>query len=34
VDALLDEVKEKFAGIVPQREMIPLSQDQLPACAY
>ncbi|OQP67025.1 nitrogen fixation protein NifR [Niastella vici] len=33
VDEILNEVKEKFAGIVLEREVIPLSEDQLPACA-
>jgi putative TIM-barrel protein, nifR3 family len=33
VDAILDEVKEKFAGMVPHHQVVPLSQDQLPACA-
>jgi len=33
VDSILDEVKEKFAGIVPEKQVINLDQDQLPACA-
>lgn len=33
VDDILNEVKEKFAGIVPERPNVSLSQDQLPACA-
>jgi tRNA-dihydrouridine synthase B len=33
VEAILDEIKTRFAGIVPQHEVITLSQDQLPACA-
>jgi nifR3 family TIM-barrel protein len=33
VDAILDEVKEKFSGIVLEKQVINLDQDQLPACA-
>jgi len=33
VDSILDEVKEKFGGIVPEKQVITLDQDQLPACA-
>jgi len=33
VDAILDEVKQQFAGIVLERQIVSLDQDQLPACA-
>ncbi len=33
VDGILNEVKEKFSGTVLEREVIPLSEDQFPACA-
>ncbi|THU41663.1 tRNA dihydrouridine synthase DusB [Niastella caeni] len=33
VDGILNEIKEKFTGIVLERQVIPLSEDQLPACA-
>jgi nifR3 family TIM-barrel protein len=33
VDDILNEVKEKFSGVVLEREVIPLSDDQFPACA-
>jgi nifR3 family TIM-barrel protein len=33
VDSILNEVKEKFTGIVIERQVIPLSEDQQPACA-
>jgi nifR3 family TIM-barrel protein len=33
VDEILNEVKEKFAGIILERQVIPLSEDQQPACA-
>jgi nifR3 family TIM-barrel protein len=33
VDSILDEVKEKFSGIILEHQVIPLSDDQLPACA-
>jgi tRNA-dihydrouridine synthase B len=33
VDGILNEVKEKFTGIVLERQVIPLREDQLPACA-
>lgn len=33
VDAILDEVKQQFAGMVLERQIVSLDQDQLPACA-
>ena len=33
VDSILNEVKEKFSGLVLERQVIPLSDDQFPACA-
>jgi nifR3 family TIM-barrel protein len=33
VDDILNEVKEKFSGIILERQVIPLTEDQLPACA-
>jgi nifR3 family TIM-barrel protein len=33
VDSILNEVREKFSGIVLERQVIPLSEDQQPACA-
>ena len=33
VDSILDEVREKFSGVILERQVIPLSEDQLPACA-
>lgn len=33
VDSILDEVREKFSGIILERQVIPLSEDQQPACA-
>lgn len=33
VDGILNEVKEKFSGIILERQVIPLQKDQLPACA-
>ena len=33
VDEILNEVKEKFSGIILERQVIPLTEDQLPACA-
>lgn len=33
VDAILNEVKQQFAGIVLERQIVSLDQDQLPACA-
>ena len=33
VDDILNEVKEKFNGIVLERQVIPIQEDQLPACA-
>jgi len=33
VDSILNEVKEKFSGIILERQVIPLSDDQFPACA-
>jgi nifR3 family TIM-barrel protein len=33
VDEILNEVKEKFAGAIPERTVISLPDDQLPACA-
>lgn len=33
VDEILYEVKEKFSGITLERQVIPLPEDQLPACA-
>jgi len=33
VDGILNEVKEKFTGIILERQVIPLMEDQLPACA-
>ncbi|HEX6432378.1 MAG TPA: tRNA dihydrouridine synthase DusB [Niastella sp.] len=33
VDSILNEVKEKFSGIILERQVIPLTEDQLPACA-
>lgn len=33
VDGILNEVKEKFSGIILERQVIPLQEDQLPACA-
>lgn len=33
VNGILDEVREKFTGIVLERQVIPLSEDQQPACA-
>ena len=33
VDDILNEVREKFTGIVLERQVIPLTDDQLPACA-
>ena len=33
VDNILNEVKEKFSGIILERQVIPLTEDQLPVCA-
>jgi tRNA-dihydrouridine synthase B len=33
VDGILNEIKEKFTGIILERQVIPLQEDQLPACA-
>jgi tRNA-dihydrouridine synthase len=33
VDGILNEIKEKFTGIILERQVIPLTEDQLPACA-
>jgi tRNA-dihydrouridine synthase B len=33
VDEILNEIREKFSGIILERQVIPLSEDQLPACA-
>jgi tRNA-dihydrouridine synthase B len=33
VDDVLSEIKEKFNGIVLERQVIPIQEDQLPACA-
>jgi len=33
VDEILHEIREKFTGIVLERQVIPLTDDQLPACA-
>jgi tRNA-dihydrouridine synthase B len=33
VDEILNEIREKFTGIILERQVIPLSEDQLPACA-
>ena len=33
VDSILSEVREKFSGMILEREVIPLSDDQFPACA-
>jgi nifR3 family TIM-barrel protein len=33
VDGILNEIKEKFSGIILERQVIPLTEDQLPACA-
>lgn len=33
VDSILNEVKEKFKDVVLERQMIPLQDDQFPACA-
>lgn len=33
VDCILNEIKEKFSGIILERQVIPLQEDQLPACA-
>lgn len=33
VDGILNEVKEKFKDVVLERQVIPLQDDQLPACA-
>jgi tRNA-dihydrouridine synthase B len=33
VDDILNEVKEKFSGVILERQVIPLTEDQLPACA-
>lgn len=33
VDGILNDIKEKFSGIILERQVIPLQEDQLPACA-
>lgn len=33
VDGILHEIKEKFKDIVLERQVIPIQEDQLPACA-
>lgn len=33
VDGILNEIREKFNGIVLERIVIPIQEDQLPACA-
>lgn len=33
VDGILNEIKEKFSGVILERQVIPLQEDQLPACA-
>jgi len=33
IDGILNEIKEKFTGIILERQVIPLTEDQLPACA-
>jgi nifR3 family TIM-barrel protein len=33
VDEILNEIRDKFTGIILERQVIPLSEDQLPACA-
>ncbi|OQP50697.1 tRNA dihydrouridine synthase DusB [Niastella yeongjuensis] len=33
VDSILNEIREKFSDVVLERQVIPLSEDQFPACA-